>query len=629
VSFSRNPLTGENEVVVEAMPGRGDRFLQDGATPQRWVNGHGKWIKQPEETEIPLDLIAHVVEKTGYIAKKIKAPVDLEWVYNGEQIYWVQLRQITSSRQLKIYTNSISKDMLPGMIKPLVWSVNIPMVGNTWVRVLTELIGPNDLQADELIKAFYYRTYFEMGAFGRIFSMLGLPEETLELMMGLRQKQAHEKMFRLNRSQVRLLPRALRFIIDKARFSRKVDAFLPRMQAAYNELYLTDTSALPDKELLARIQRLIHITSETAYYNIIAPLLMQVYNGVLRQEVAGAGVDYTNLDLLEGIDKIHDYDPGGYLLKLNLIYNQLAPEDQAMVAEGRVEDIEAAAGLQKFRSEFHDFIARFGHLSDSGNDFSFIPWREQPGHLLKMIANFHQPPRTGNSLISFHQVQLPAWKRGMVKNIFSMMQRFRLYREQISSLYTFGYGLLRVYFLALGEHMVHQGILGNPNDIFYLTFPEVCSLVEKPVQDQDYAALSSQRRLDMEQCRSFSPPEIIYGDQVPPVETYRGEKLQGTPTSRGRYTGRAVVVNSLADFTRMNSGAVLVIPYSDVGWTPLFLKAGGVVSESGGMLSHSSIIAREFGIPAVVSISNATRLLDGEMVTVDGYQGEVIIHTQA
>ncbi len=85
------------------------------------------------------------------------------------------------------------------------------------------------------------------------------------------------------------------------------------------------------------------------------------------------------------------------------------------------------------------------------------------------------------------------------------------------------------------------------------------------------------------------------------------------------------MVTGIADFARVEQGDVLTIPYSDVGWTPLFAKAGAVIAESGGMLSHSSIVAREYGIPCVVSVAGATRLEDGAMVTVDGYRGEVVV----
>jgi pyruvate,water dikinase len=102
--------------------------------------------------------------------------------------------------------------------------------------------------------------------------------------------------------------------------------------------------------------------------------------------------------------------------------------------------------------------------------------------------------------------------------------------------------------------------------------------------------------------------------------------MVGVPTSIGHYTGKVTVVRGIRDFGKVQEGDVLVIPFSDVGWTPLFARARAVVAESGGMLSHSSIIAREYNIPAVVSVAGATRLPDDIIVTVNGHAGEVIIH---
>jgi pyruvate,water dikinase len=95
----------------------------------------------------------------------------------------------------------------------------------------------------------------------------------------------------------------------------------------------------------------------------------------------------------------------------------------------------------------------------------------------------------------------------------------------------------------------------------------------------------------------------------------------------GRYTGPVRVARGIQDFSKVERGDVLVIPYSDVGWSPLFARVGAVIAESGGLLSHSSIIAREYGIPAVVSVNGAMNLRDHTLVTVNGYTGEIILHT--
>ncbi len=135
-----------------------------------------------------------------------------------------------------------------------------------------------------------------------------------------------------------------------------------------------------------------------------------------------------------------------------------------------------------------------------------------------------------------------------------------------------------------------------------------------------------QRKHEMERCKDAILPQVIYGNEPPPVIVQSSKKLTGTPTSRGYYTGKIRVVRGIGDFKKLVPGDVLVIPHSDVGWLPLFARAGAVIAESGGMLSHSSIVAREYGIPAVVSVSGALQLCDDMLVSIDGYKGEVHIH---
>jgi len=101
---------------------------------------------------------------------------------------------------------------------------------------------------------------------------------------------------------------------------------------------------------------------------------------------------------------------------------------------------------------------------------------------------------------------------------------------------------------------------------------------------------------------------------------------KGTPTSRGRCRGPVRVVQGIQDFSKVRQGDVLVIPTADVGWTPFFARAGAVIAESGGMLSHTSIVAREYAIPAVVSVPNASRLADDTVLTVDEYRGIITVH---
>jgi pyruvate,water dikinase len=158
---------------------------------------------------------------------------------------------------------------------------------------------------------------------------------------------------------------------------------------------------------------------------------------------------------------------------------------------------------------------------------------------------------------------------------------------------------------------------------------EVREIVEMGHLAHDCRELVRERRHEIDRVRDIAPPDIIFGDEPPPPDPVQGRGLKGIPTSRGNYTGPARVLLGIQDMGKVQGGDVLVIPYSDVGWTPLFTKAGAVIAESGGVLSHSSIIAREYGIPAVVSVPGACQLVDGTLVTVDGYRGEIAVHEPA
>jgi pyruvate,water dikinase len=132
----------------------------------------------------------------------------------------------------------------------------------------------------------------------------------------------------------------------------------------------------------------------------------------------------------------------------------------------------------------------------------------------------------------------------------------------------------------------------------------------------------------MEHVQGISLPEVIYGDQPPPIESLKaelGDTFKGIPTSRGYYEGSVRVIQSLEQTEKLLEGDILVIPFSDVAWTPLFSRAGAVIAESGGILSHSSIVARELGIPCVVSVPDACLIPDGTKVIIDGFQGEILI----
>jgi pyruvate,water dikinase len=623
VALSRNPVTGGDDIVVEAVKGEGTQLVQSGATPLRWVNNKGYWVEKAngEETGVPLSLIEEVISGTRVIAQKLRHGVDLEWVYNGQDLYWVQVRAITTSSNRNVYSNYIPREMLPGMIKPLIFTVNIPLVNSIWIQWMSEITGDLGLKPEDLAKSFYYRVYFNMGALGDIFEGLGFPRDSVEMIMGSLPRGAVKHSFKPSFKTFTRLPWMTWFMIDKWSFGSKMRRALPKLEERVKATPYLDLDGWSESDLLAAVDRHYKLMQEVAYYNVMGPLLMGMYNNMLKAQLGKRGVDFINFDLTEGMDQIAEYDPGTHLRRLHAQFCALPPEVQEKMRSVSYSEFQKMTEAGDFPQKVARLIAEFGHLSDNGNDFSAIPWREQPETVLQLVMDF-VPKKEEGRKVTFSELKAS----GSIKFFYKRAREFRLLREQVSGMYTHGYGLFRYYFLALGRHFVKRGLIETAEDVFYLTIEQVRGLVNGQAPSNDLRGEIAKHKADMERFKDILIPTIIYGDEIPPVREPNMDVLTGIPTSIGHHTGKVKVVKGIQDFSKVAQGDVLVIPYSDVGWTPLFARAGAVVAESGGLLSHSSIVAREYNIPAVVSVEGATLMPDETTVTVDGHKGEVLIH---
>lgn len=621
VAFSRNPMTGLNEVVIEAVPGRGDSLVGEGVTPERWIERWGGWTERPSaETALPESVVGTIAAETIRIAGEFGSPVDLEWVWDGSEVWWVQLRPITGLDDITVYSNRISREVMPGMIKPLVWSVNVPIVNRAWIELFGELIGPNDLRPEQLAKQFAYRSYFNMGTIGEIFELLGMPRDGLEMLLGLPSET--KPSFRPSFSTMRHVPRMLATIAGKARYGRRVQPEVAELQARYAGLAATELESLSDTGLLSHIDDLSAVTTTAAYANIVTPLLANAYVAMLRRAVTKGGLDADAVDLELG-DPANPYNPNPALDRLG---SRIAERGEETVAAIKKDGHEALPG--DLVGELAAFLDRFGHLSDSGNDFSVPPWSEQPDAVVNLAVDHAEVtgkhrPRPWRAATA----EMKGLSRRRVRFLQRKAGEFVDHREQVSFIYTFGYGLFRPTFLEVGRRLVERDLIENPEDVMYLNVDEVRHALLSGASTTAPAELVDLRRAEMADLTDIDMPETIFGDDFFPARPglIQAAQLRGVATSRGRHRGTLRVVKGIEDSPRVEAGDVIAVPFSDVGWTPLFARAGAVIAEAGGMLSHSSIVAREYRIPCVVSVPGATRLPDGATVVVDGYTGTVTV----
>ena len=388
-----------------------------------------------------------------------------------------------------------------------------------------------------------------------------------------------------------------------------------------------------DAALLDRVDTLAAITRRAAYANIVVPLQMLMYAKALEARVRRAGLDPAAIDpARERADRIA-WDPAPALDRLAEQAAALPEDARAALAADPVAALLDDPRLAGWAAALDGFLGHFGHLSDSGNDFSVPPWREDPAHVVSMAlarqdATAPGAVGEGLTLAGVEARTLAPW-RPLLRLLWRRAGAFRVYREAVSSTYTRGYGLFRGTFLAIGARLVGRDVLLTPEDVFYLELAEVRAWLTGTAPEPDAArALVGERRAAIEAAADLIVPELVYGDAFVPRrhdEVVRST-LSGHPTSRGSARGPARIVKGSADFSRVQPGDILVIPFSDVGWTPLFTRAAGIVAEAGGMLSHSSIVAREYGIPCVVSVTDATVAIpDGATLIVDGVSGLVLV----
>lgn len=628
VVFTKNPMTGLDEVVVESVDGFGDALVQEGMTPDRWVYKWGDWIEKPKQREERLSIVLKVITQSRELAKLYGAPLDLEWCYDGEKIHWLQLRAITALDSTKLFSNRISREFLPGLIKPLVWSVNIPVINSSWKKLFKEAIGSaaDSIDIRKLSKQFYYRAYFNMGIIGDIFEILGMPREALEILAGIESAGEERPMFKPSRRTFVHLPRMILTALRKLMFSKAIEKFIRDYRVHYNRINSVDLESLSVQETINHIEELFELNKHGSYMVIVSMLLNNLYNMLLQRVLSGADIDTENLQLAPNSNRLRETDPRVMLTQLHDVYAELPADKKRLIDASTNDRLPSEIMTTEFGHLLIKFIERFGHLSDSGNDFSRSSWRDTPLVILELIKR--GPGQiSGASSLNNNVLKSVLNQKGLNKTIYRKAMRYQEYRELVNRLYTFGYSQFRRFFLHLATLLNNSNMIAEREDIFYLKYPEILRLINGELERREATTGIEQRKQEMDEFADLVLPEIIFGD-APPLKVDRqriGMELNGVGTSGGHYTGPAKIVRGVGDFGKIEKGDVLVIPYSDVSWTPLFSIANAVISESGGLLSHCSIVAREYGIPAVVSVEAATQLEDGTLLTVDGNNGLVFV----
>ena len=583
-------------------------------------------------------------------------PVDVEWALAGEEIWLVQARPISAAARSST-AEQIRRDEVERLERMereagqvLAWSDfsladMLPQPSPLGMEIFNLLTNRGG-SIDRALRSFGLRyarpeqvgRTFEVIC-GRAFLNLGATIQSIDeaLPLALDAKSlpvSGERSVDVEHIPTRLawrgwrsagrLPGALlrwlfvvpvRFLRLRSHLDRQFrEKVHPAVTAEAARLREQDLSGLGSAELLVALRSRIQRFVDLGYYHEIADSVSLISHVLLRrslQRLYAEQADVVEARLTTGL-------PGNFNTETNL--------DLARLAAGEIR--------------MEEFLDRYGHRGSPDYEISAPRWREDPRRVEAMAKAI---ARAGvDSLQQFEEQQrlrtraearlsaeigkhfwLRPWRRALLREL-DYYQRYSPLRESTQAL-----GFL---FIELARRVLLEAAsrAGVGNLIFCFTLAEIEKLISEGA-DPEAVERARSRRERLKAARGIYLPHLLRSDDLEaigraPVVDPDAREFLGQSVSTGVVRGRARVVDGLDQARELEAGEILVAASADPSWTPLFLVAGGVVLEQGGILSHPAIVAREYGLPAVVNVPHLTRLIrTGQMLLVDADRGRVVI----
>ncbi len=451
-----------------------------------------------------------------------------------------------------------------------------------------------------------------------------------------------------------LLPVARAILPRAARLWRDPDGARQAYLAEVNgEMAAFHAHVASAQTLAERVARLDHLAPTAG--RVFPRLAAMAFSGIATQRLAHGwvtrwlGDETAVLDLLRGV-------PHNPTTQMDLTLWTLSRAIAADPASAEALREPTAAVVDRYRAgtlpptaqaALGTFLAVYGHRAVREIDLGMPRWADEPGYIVGVLRTYldiHDPAlapdvhfREGDRAARARAAALldrvartpGGWRRRAALAVILGRLRALMGLREVPKFYIIRVlAEVRAVWRAIGQDLVALGLLDAAEDVFFLTGDELRSAAQG--SRERLAERAAQRRADYQaELRRRRVPRLITSEGV---EVYGGvaahgaASLQGTGASPGVATGVARVILD-PHGAQLQPGEILVAPSTDPAWTPLFLAAGGLVMEAGGVMSHGSVVAREYGIPAVVGVADAThRLRTGQRVTVDGTRGQVTVN---
>jgi pyruvate,water dikinase len=599
-------------------------------------------------------------------------PQDVEWALSSGRFFVLQARPLTAFQfdpELGQWTSANHREVLPGFASPLSISLSLE---REYGRALAEMF--RDLKMGEAPsgtvwgRPFFGRAYWNVGLVKRFAALIpGFKERTFDATVGIEPTYEGDGLTTpwTPRTVLRAVP--VLFALSKRYEScwREAASFADRFRREEEpQIAAVDPASLSDDELARWVRRMVDLHERTNHVAItvsllaaqaqddLAPMLDDINRRLPPEEAIAFG------DLITGLGEVGTAKPTLELWELARRAHQDSQIAEA-VAGGRPggipERLEAVPAGRAFWGEVQTFLHCYRYMSRVDEDLAQPRWEEDPSFVLttlqayvrmlgddrahlrdpvEQLAAQREVARSAEvraiSALSQGWRRLWPFGRRSFRTQLERVRRYVWWREEMRVVASRAFYHCRRFFVELGHRWVSKDWLKEPRQIFLLRWDAIEAALQGRLGQEEIREVIDRYRRLRTAYRNFEPPGVI-GRGVRPKDPVarRGGSLEGTACSGGQATGYARVVRNLEEARMLREGEILVAPYTNPGWTPIFNLAAGLIVETGGLLSHGAVVAREYGIPTVVGVGGATRLLrTGQIVTVDGSLGVVRVVEQ-
>jgi pyruvate,water dikinase len=655
VAFTAEPVHGDRtRMVINAAPGLGVAVVSGVVEPEQYT-----LAKAPEmrllETRLlqpgpPPLLPPDAAIALGQLLQRIEqlcgSPQDVEWAWDGTRCWIVQSRPITtlpggSARDADlVWSNTNLKDVMPGLVSPFTWSLMRPQL-EAAMREQYARVGYTVPDGYPIIRRFWGRPYFNLSLFQEAaYTLYGTPPEQQVAQLGGATvwgftPSAPPSLWQ----RLRWVGNILRFSTVATRARKAAPASFTMVEQRWRE-ELLHAPQLERAALLNKLETFPTVTRPFLLQHLLLTMAMSGNFSLLRGLVARwlpQAATGLVAELVTGLGNVSSAEHSYRLWELSRLARQ-SPQVMDFLQRRGWQYWQKALADTPFLHAWQTFLETFGHRCLYEVEMANPRWREQPDYLFEVLAAYatlepeaapfdpQQQARRRQAAEAEARRHLTSRQRLLFRTVLRRAQEFSRLRENSKSHLVRLIDVGRCMALTAARFLVDDGVLSAPEAVFLLEIDEVKAALRGEISPPELTRLIAQRRLERQRYAALQPPEVVLGDRPcyaqAPAEP--GTALRGLPSSPGRVAGTARVLRTPQEGPRLQPGEILVAPSTDPGWTPLFLLAAGLVVETGGYLSHGAIVAREYGIPAVLNVPLATRRIpDGRTIVLDGGEGTV------